>query len=218
MSKTNIIFIIDESGSMHCMGKEPINSVNEFIDSQKVVDSKNTYITIVKFNNSITHLVNNVPINEFKNLTLKDYCPESTTALNDAIASTIKLEIETTEEKTEEKKLFVIITDGSENSSSTFSLEDVRKYVDLAENKYGWNIIFCGANIDSFTEGSNMRMSKHRCSNYDQSIPGNLSNLCRSISSCVTDYRQNKNKELIIRSTSEPILIKTVKTNRLKRT
>jgi len=204
-TKTDILFILDESGSMNCMGDEPINSVNQFIESQKEIDSKNTNITIVKFNDKVNTIVNKVPIDEFKGLTKNDYTPDCTTSLYDAIVSTIKTEIDEYEEKEESKKIFVIITDGAENTSRTYSLTDVKEYVHTAENTHGWKIIFCGANIDSFETGSSMKMSKTRCANFDQSIPGNLFGLCRSISDCVSDYRQNKTKELTLRSFSAPV-------------
>lgn len=203
-TKTDILFIIDESGSMNCMGDEPINSVNQFIESQKEIDSKNTNITIVKFNDKVNTIVNKVPIDEFKGLTKNDYTPNCTTSLYDAIVSTIKTEIdEETEE--ESKKIFVIITDGVENTSKIYTLTDVKEYVHTAENTHGWKIIFCGANIDSFEEGSNMKMSTTRCANFDQSIPGNLFGLCRSISECVSDYRRNDTEELTLRSFSSPV-------------
>lgn len=184
---TGFIVILDESGSMASMGKEPIQSCNTFIDEQKKNSGDDISATVVTFNTSSKVLINNVPIKDVSEIPQDNYSPNGGTALNDAVCSTIKTRLES---EKPDNVVLVIITDGLENASQTYSAKDTRDIIGQVEKDHSWKVIFMGANIDAFAEGAAMNVAMNRCTQYDQRVPGQLNELCRMASCNINEYRR----------------------------
>ena len=183
---TDIITILDESGSMDSMGNEPVQAVNAFIEEQKVTGgSDNATFTLVTFSDKSRVVIDHTPLHQFIQLEEDDYKPDGGTALNDAVCSTIE-----NEKKDGRPKVVVIITDGYENYSQTYSTTDTRERIEYAEENLGWKFIFLGANIDVFTSGKRISIGKERCVEFDQNCPGDLLLLSRQTSINVNEYRK----------------------------
>jgi uncharacterized protein YegL len=182
----DMIIILDESGSMKSMGNEPIQSINEFIENQKItcIDGN---ITIVTFNNRVNIKIDKMSLKNFTNF--QDYSPNGMTALNDAICATINKEILPKNILTCKNKILLIITDGEENASIMFNHKNTKKLIKLVENKYNWKVLYLGANQDSFSISSQMNINQNRCSNFNSNLQGNLLQICRSTSESVSKYR-----------------------------
>lgn len=180
--ETNIIIIFDESGSMEFMGKEPVQSLNAFIDEQQK-GSNNSIYTLVTFSDNHKTIFDHVNIKDIEEMKYEDYNPSGCTALNDAIYETISSELE----KGTKDVVCLIITDGEENSSKTYRNKDVKKIVNLAKNTYKWDIRFIGANIDSIKEGANIGLQSNSCYQFNQQNYGNLTNITRSISADINN-------------------------------
>ena len=180
----DIIFILDESGSMASMGDEPVQAVNSFIASQKkTLENDSSTFSLLKFNTYVTKLIDDVPlqkVTEFDN-----FCPGGMTALYDAIGLAINTK------KQKEKKdnvVCVILTDGQENSSQKFSANNIRDMIKDMEENHNWKFIYLGANQDAFAVGGNMGM-KH-CADY-KCAPGEMLHIAREVSEAVSYYRSS---------------------------
>ena len=185
---TDVIGIIDRSGSMASMGMEPVQALNAFLEEQKSnADDDTAVVTLIAFNNDTTTIVDHQPIGEVKAIAEKDYIPSGGTALNDAVCSTIVKELASENPR---NKVVVVITDGQENGSQTYSTSDTRSKIADAENNYGWKFIFLGANIDAFATGATINISQERCAQFDASVPGELLGLARQASTNVNEYRR----------------------------
>jgi hypothetical protein len=183
---TDIITILDESGSMDSMGNEPVQAVNAFIEEQKVTTgSDNATFTLVTFSDKSRVVIDHTPLHQFIQLEEDDYKPDGGTALNDAVCSTIE-----NEKKDGRPKVVVIITDGYENYSQKYSTTDTKERIEYAEENLGWKFIFLGANIDVFTSGKRISIDKERCVEFDQNCPGDLLLLSRQTSINVNEYRK----------------------------
>ena len=149
---TELVFILDRSGSMAGLEKDTIGGFNAMLKKQKEVEGE-CRITTVLFDNQINILHDRLDIQAIGCLTEKDYQVGGSTALLDAIGSTINkignVQKHSAYEHRASKVLFVIITDGEENSSREFSSERVKKMTEHQMKKYNWEFIFLGANIDA---------------------------------------------------------------------
>ena len=149
---TEIVFILDRSGSMEGLEKDTIGGYNSFLQKQKKVDSE-AYISTVLFDTGITVLHDRQNIKDVKLLTDDDYVPGGLTALLDAVGGAIKhignIHKYARKEDVPEKTIFVIITDGMENASRRYTYSDVQNLIENQKEKYGWEFLFLGANIDA---------------------------------------------------------------------
>ena len=145
----HIVFILDESGSMGSIWDSTIDAVNEYFNAQKLEEGK-TWVTLVKFDTEFRPLYNFMPLQNIKPLTRETYCPRGMTSLHDAIGKTID------EHKNRKniKTIFVVMTDGGENSSKQHTLDSVKTRIEK-QKKDGWDFVFLGANIDSYNVGGN---------------------------------------------------------------
>lgn len=143
----HIVFILDESGSMGSIWDSTIDAVNEYFNAQKLEEGK-TWVTLVKFDTEFRPLYSFTPLERIKPLNRETYCPRGMTALHDAIGKTIH------EHKNRKniKTVFVVMTDGGENSSKEYNLHTVKSLVEN-QKKAGWDFVFLGANIDSYGIG-----------------------------------------------------------------
>ena len=162
---TEIVAILDRSGSMIDLTNDTIGGFNTFLKEQQEVTG-DAIISTVLFNDSYKLLHDRVDIKKVKPITEKDYIAKGYTALLDAMGKTINdigLKLSNAAESERPGKvIFFIITDGEENSSREYSQEKVKEMVELQKNTYNWEFIFMGANIDSFSAAASMGISADR--------------------------------------------------------
>ena len=149
---TEIVFILDRSGSMSGLERDTIGGFNSMIEKQKKAEGE-ALISTVLFDNVSEVLHDRVNAKDIQPMTDRDYTVRGCTALLDAIGGAIShignVHKYAREEDRPEKTLFVITTDGMENVSSHYSYERVKKMVKRQQEKYGWEFLFLGANIDA---------------------------------------------------------------------
>ena len=166
---TELVFILDRSGSMSGLEKDTIGGFNSLIEKQKK-DKGKCYVSTVLFNESSTVLYDRVNLDEIKPMTEDDYLPMGCTALIDAMGSAIhhiaNIHKYARKEDVPEHTLFVIITDGLENASHIYSADRVRETVKKEKEKYGWEFLFVGANIDSVETAKNYGIDANRAVDY----------------------------------------------------
>ena len=149
---TELVFILDKSGSMSGLEADTIGGFNAMIEKQKKEDSK-AFVTTVLFSTSCKVIHDRVDISKMEPMTDKDYQVGGCTALMDAMGDTIKhitrIHKYARPEDVPEHTVFVITTDGMENASRKYSADEIKKMVKHEEEKYGWEFIFLAANIDA---------------------------------------------------------------------
>ncbi|WP_330558231.1 vWA domain-containing protein [Acutalibacter sp. 1XD8-33] len=142
---TELVFILDKSGSMAGLEKDTIGGFNSMLQKQRDLDGE-CRITTVLFDNRYELLHDRIDIRAVSPMTDREYQVGGSTALLDAIGLTVQklvsVQKNTAEEYRAEKVMFVIITDGEENSSREFSAERVKKMIELEKEKYGWEFVF----------------------------------------------------------------------------
>ncbi len=148
---TELVFIIDRSGSMFGLEKDTIGGFNSLIEKQKKEEGT-CLVSTVLFNNNSEVIHDRLPLDEISNMTEKEYSVSGSTALIDALGGAVKhissVHRYIRPEDVPEHTLFVITTDGKENASRKYTADQVRKMVKEKE-KEGWEFLFIGANIDS---------------------------------------------------------------------
>jgi hypothetical protein len=188
---TSINVIIDASGSMRDLTTDTIGGFNGFLADQKNVPG-DVVFTLCTFNTQY-HLVHDfIKLSDVPNLSALTYSPSGGTALLDAMGTTMnsvgfKLAA-MKEEDRPSKVIFLIVTDGFENSSHRFSKAAIRDMVSHQKDKYSWEFVFMGANIDAITEGASLGIAVHNTLNYDAS-PAGTAKLYRRVSENMTNYR-----------------------------
>ena len=160
---TEIVAILDRSGSMEHLTNDTIGGFNSFLKEQKELPG-DAILTTVLFNDSYMLLHDRINIKNINPITKKDYIAQGSTALLDAMGKTISsigLKLHNTPEDERPCNVIVfIITDGEENASEEYTQEKVKKMVELQQNTYSWKFIFLGANIDSFSAAASMGVSQ----------------------------------------------------------
>lgn len=153
---TEIVLIVDRSGSMASIKEDAQGGFNEFIEEQKKLEGE-ARVTLIQFDTEIDTVYDNVNINEVKEYTL---IPRSMTALLDAVGYTISKVGErlsnTPEEEKPSKVMVCIITDGQENSSKEYDRTKIKEMIEHQRTKYSWEFVFIGANVDAFSEAGSL--------------------------------------------------------------
>ncbi len=166
---TELVFILDRSGSMAGLESDTIGGFNSMLEKQRNVAGA-CNITTVLFDNAYELLHDRIDIRAVSPMTDKDYYVRGSTALLDAIGLTINklaaVQKNTAEDYRAEKVIFVIITDGYENASREFTAEKVRTMIQREKNQYGWEFIFLGANIDAVETARHFGISANRAVDY----------------------------------------------------
>ncbi|NLE23986.1 MAG: hypothetical protein GX625_01380 [Clostridiaceae bacterium] len=189
---TELVFILDKSGSMGGLETDTIGGYNTMLKKQQMVDGE-CYITTVLFDNNYELLHDRIDIKAVSPITEKEYQVGGSTALLDAIGRTIhkigNAQRHTANDYRAEKVMFVIITDGEENSSREYSSDKVKAQIERQKTKYGWEFIFLGANIDAVQTASRFGIAPDRAQNYHADSAGVNLNF-RVMSEAVTTFRE----------------------------
>ena len=171
-NEMDVVFLLDRSGSMSGTETDTIGGYNSYLESVK---DKNIKVTTVLFDDKYEMLTNRVDIKHIKKLTNKEYYVRGCTALLDAIGKTINY----MDQKEAKKVIFIITTDGYENSSREYNKCQIR---DMIENHDNWEFMYIGANIDSYSEGCSIGIDRRNISNYRKDEKG-VSKLFKALKS-----------------------------------
>jgi len=166
---TEIVFILDRSGSMGGLEKDTIGGFNSLIEKQKKEDGE-AYISTVLFDDRTEVLHDRVDLHKIRPMTEDEYYVRGCTALLDAMGEAIRhignVHKYARAEDRPERTLFIITTDGEENSSKRYSYRKVKEMVERQKEKYGWEFLFLGANIDAIGEAARFGISADRAVDY----------------------------------------------------
>lgn len=159
----NIVFVIDESGSMEGSNADVIGGFNTYIDRHRNLSETRVTVSLYKFNQKITQVFTNLPVSEVRNLTPNDYTPGSFTALLDAVGhalTTTDTYIATLPEaERPTANLMVIITDGQENASREYSVTALKAAIATHEQQLHWQFIYLGADLNNFDDAQQLGIS-----------------------------------------------------------
>ena len=189
---TELVFILDKSGSMSGLEKDTIGGFNSMLEQQRKVDGE-CVITTVLFDNRYELLHDRIDIRAVQPMTEQEYFVGGSTALLDAIGKTIHkigtVQKNTAEDYRAEKVMFVIITDGEENASRYFSSAQIRQMIQHQKERYGWEFIFLGANIDAVETAGRSGIDADRAVDYVPDGEGTELNF-RIMSQTVATFRE----------------------------
>lgn len=189
---TELVFILDKSGSMGGLEKDTVGGFNSMLKKQKALPGK-CRITTALFDNRYELLHDRTDIRAVKPITEKEYYIGGSTALLDAIGITIhkiaQAQKNTAKGYRADKVLFVIITDGEENSSREYSADKVKAMIERKKTDYGWEFIFLGANIDAVATAHRFGIPADRAVDYVPDGAGTKLNF-QMMSEAVAVYRQ----------------------------
>lgn len=172
---TEMVFVLDRSGSMSGLAADTIGGFNELIEKQKKIEG-DAYVTTVLFDHEYEVLHDHVALEEVAPLTDKEYFARGSTALLDAVGRTIDAVgarlAATAEEERPEHVVFVITTDGMENSSREYTAQRVRGMIEHQQQKYSWQFVFLGANMDAVSEARKLGISAKYAADFTPSHSG----------------------------------------------
>ena len=177
MSKglTEIVYILDRSGSMEGLEKDTIGGFNSMMEKQKNTGG-NALVSTVLFDDEIEILHDRILIEKVEKMTDKQYFARGCTALLDAVGMAIdhigKIHKNASADEKPDKTIFIITTDGLENASCKYSYEKIKEMVNRQQKKYGWEFIFIGANIDAYDEAGRFGISRDYAVNYHHDAKG----------------------------------------------
>lgn len=194
---TELVFILDRSGSMGGLEKDTIGGFNSLIGNQKKEEGE-ALVSTVLFDNETEVLHDRVPVEKLEEMTEKQYYVRGCTALLDAVGGAIhhigNVHKYAREEDRPEKTLFVITTDGMENASREYTYEKVKEMIERQKEKYGWEFLFLGANIDAVDVAGRMGIRPERAVNYECDSAGTAVNY-RAVGKAVSSLRRCKDAE-----------------------
>lgn len=193
---THIAVLLDRSGSMDSIKEETISGFNFFLNEQQK-GGANANLTLVQFDTQATEVVHeNAPIDSVPPLNADTYQPRGGTPLLDALGETIISTGRTLavipETNRPDKVVFVIITDGEENSSHKYNKTQIKEMIEHQANVYKWQFIYLGANQDAFAEAGNMGIAMAHAANF---TPANMPAAFAVASENVASYRRSSDAE-----------------------
>ena len=176
---TEIVFILDRSGSMSGLEADTIGGFNSMIEKQKKAEGE-ALISTVLFDNVSEVLHDRVEVQDIRKMTDEDYTVRGCTALLDAIGGAIhhigNIHKYARPEDVPEHTMFVITTDGMENASHHYSSDRVKQMIERQKSKYGWEFLFLGANIDAVETAGQFGIDADRAVNYQCDSEGTALN------------------------------------------
>lgn len=188
---TEIVFILDRSGSMSGLESDTIGGYNSLMEKQKKEEGE-AIVSTVLFDDMTEVLYDRMSLDKVPVMTEKEYYVRGCTALLDALGGAIHhigtVHKYAREEDRPEKTLFIITTDGQENSSRTYTYEKVKKMVERQKKKYGWEFLFLGANMDAVAEAARFGIAPERAVRYQCDGEGTEVNY-RSLSMAISKVR-----------------------------
>ena len=166
---TELVFILDRSGSMGGLESDTIGGFNAMLEKQREQDGE-AYISTVLFDHETLVLHDRLPIGRVENLTRRDYTVRGCTALLDAIGKTVhhigNVHKYARPEDVPAHTMFVIITDGLENASREYDGKDIRRMIERQQKRCGWEFLFIGANIDAIATAKSYGIRQDNAVNY----------------------------------------------------
>ena len=188
---TELVFILDRSGSMSGLEKDTIGGFNSMLQKQRR-EPGDAVVSTVLFDNETEVIHDRVAIEDVPNLTDKEYYVRGCTALLDAVGGAIHhigtVHKYARKEDVPEKTLFIITTDGMENASHHYTYEKVRTMIERQKKHFGWEFIFLGANIDAVAEAGKFGIDESMAANYNCDEVGTALNY-EVISEAITRVR-----------------------------
>lgn len=186
-----LVFILDRSGSMSGLEKDTIGGFNSMLERQRG-ETGDAVISTVLFDNFSEVIHDRVPIAKVPNLTEKDYYVRGCTALLDTVGGAIhhigNVHKYARRDDVPEKTLFIITTDGMENASRRYTYEKVRAMIERQKQRYNWEFLFLGANIDAAAEARRFGIDAEMAANYHSDKVGTVLNY-EVISEAITSVR-----------------------------
>ena len=194
---TEIVCIIDRSGSMESIKTDAIGGFNNFLEAQKKLPGTAS-VSLVLFDNEYETPIQNADIKSVDPLTEKTFVPRGSTALLDAVGRTVN-EVGTRfanmqEQDRPEKVMVCILTDGLENASREFSRSKIKEMVEHQRDKYKWGFVFLAANQDAFAEAESIGISKNMAVNFEQTGDGTRA-AYDSLNMMVSEFRTKPPKK-----------------------
>lgn len=194
---TEVVFILDRSGSMSGLEADTIGGFNSMISKQKKEDGE-AIVSTVLFDDQQEVVYDRQPVKMVEPMTDRQYYVRGCTALLDAIGGAIhhigNVHKYAREEDRPEKTMFIITTDGMENASRFYTYDRVKYMVERQKEKYGWEFLFLGANIDAISVAARFGINADRAINYECDQVGTSLNY-QVMSETITALRRAKNKE-----------------------
>ena len=188
---TELVFILDKSGSMHGLEKDTIGGYNSMLEKQKAEEGS-AHVTTVLFDTHVELLHDRLPLGCVKPLTEKEYSVGGKTALLDAVGTTIQRINEIQNAEPEEsragKVIFVITTDGFENASRKFTYPILKNLIESQQKELGWEFMFLGANMDAVSEAGKLGIQPDRAASFVNDSIGIATNYA-SVSMAVSAMR-----------------------------
>lgn len=197
--KTQIICILDRSGSMSSIIDDAIGGFNQFIEDQKKLED-DASMTVALFDDQYELLYDNIPIPEVENFSKKTWYPRGMTALYDAIGKTIntvKQQHKNLKKKEKPDKVLVcIVTDGHENASEEYDNAAINKLIKECETQKGWSFVYLAANQDAFSVGSSFGISKGNTYTFNADSKG-MFNVSSTLTNTANYYRNASSDNLV---------------------
>lgn len=191
---TELVFILDKSGSMAGLEKDTIGGFNALVEKQRKLPG-DVLVTTVLFNHCYELLHDRISLRGISTLTEMDYEVGGTTALYDAIGSTIQkfinIHMRTSESERADKVMFVITTDGMENASSEYSAKKIHEMIAKQKNMLNWEFVFLGANIDAAATAKQFGVAEEFAVEYHADADGTELNY-RVLSEAVSSFRSGQ--------------------------
>jgi uncharacterized protein YegL len=191
---TELVFILDRSGSMAGLENDTIGGFNSMIEKQRAEPGE-ALISTVLFDNESEVIHDRLRLDAVPALTRKEYYVRGCTALLDAVGSAIhhigNVHKYAREEDRPEKTLFIITTDGMENASRRYNYEKVRQMIQRQKDQYGWEFLFLGANIDAAKEAARFGIQEDRAANYHADHQGTAV-IYEAVSQTVCNFRASQ--------------------------
>ena len=191
---TELVFILDRSGSMSGLESDTVGGFNTMIEKQKKQNDP-CYVSMVLFNHTSEVLYDRVKLGEVQRMTEEHFFVGGSTALMDAIGGAIhhigNIHKYIRPEDVPANTMFVIMTDGMENASRRYSSEQVKQMIERQKKRYGWEFLFIGANIDAVETAARYGIDADRAVNYHADKEGTWV-VYQSVANAVCSVRENK--------------------------